>query len=100
LKSVLAQGFPIVCGISVYESFESAYVAQTGIVPMPGPNENLLGGHCVDIVGYSDNSKTFIMRNSWGLGWGLNGSGYFTIPYAYLTNINLASDFWVVTQVK
>lgn len=37
---------PIVIGFTVYESFESDQVAQTGIVPMPGPTEN--GNYILD----------------------------------------------------
>ena len=97
MKGCLAAGFPFVFGFSVYESFESAQVAKTGIVPMPGKNESCLGGHAVMAVGYDDPTKRFIVRNSWGTGWGM--AGYFTIPYQYLTNINLASDFWTVRLV-
>jgi C1A family cysteine protease len=98
LKSALAQGFPFVCGVSLYESFESDYVAQTGVVSMPGVNEQMLGGHAICCVGYNDHSKMFIMRNSWGPEWGVKG--YFFMPYSYLTNLNLADDFWVVTKVE
>jgi C1A family cysteine protease len=37
------------------------------------------------------------VRNSWGPGWGM--AGYFTLPYAYLTDANLADDFWTVRMV-
>ena len=95
LKAVLANKFPIVAGISVYESFENA---EAGIIPMPQPSERLLGGHCVLVVGYDDTKNVFIVRNSWGPNWG--NKGYFTIPYDYLTNSDLASDFWVINFVK
>ena len=36
-KGCLASGFPFVLGFTVYDSFESAQVARTGVVPMPGP---------------------------------------------------------------
>jgi C1A family cysteine protease len=36
--------------------------------------------------------------NSWGTGWGLKG--FFALPYAYVTNPNLASDLWVVNAVS
>jgi C1A family cysteine protease len=39
LKSALASGFPVVIGISIYQSFESQEVARTGIVPMPAGTE-------------------------------------------------------------
>lgn len=97
LKSCLAAGFPFVFGFTVYESFESAAVAQSGVVPMPKAHEQVLGGHAVLCVGYDDASARFIVRNSWGDQWGQ--AGYFTIPYAYLTNLNLADDFWTIRLV-
>ena len=84
-------------GFTVYESFESEAVAKTGVVPMPQSTEKVLGGHAVLAVGYDDPHQRFIVRNSWGSGWGM--AGYFTIPYAYLTDSNLADDFWTVRLV-
>lgn len=98
IKSALVSGLPVVLGISVYESFESNAVAKTGTVRMPGRDESLLGGHAVLCVGYDDSEQRFIVRNSWGASWGM--AGYFTIPYTYLTNPNLASDFWVINAIK
>lgn len=98
LKSRLAEGFPFVIGISVYDSFESDEVAKTGIVPMPKPDESLLGGHAVMVVGYDDTKEHFIVRNSWGASWG--DKGYFYLPYSYLTNSHLSSSFWTLKTVK
>jgi C1A family cysteine protease len=97
IKAVLNMGFPIVFGISVYESFESDEVTKTGIVPMPGDNESVLGGHAITLVGYDDDKKLFTFRNSWGESWGDKGYGY--IPYEYVCDENLADDFWVLTLV-
>jgi C1A family cysteine protease len=82
----------------VYESFESDEVASTGVAPMPGVSEMVLGGHAVMAVGYDDKSSRFLARNSWGLDWGMGG--YFTMPYAYLADNNLADDFWTIRLVK
>jgi C1A family cysteine protease len=87
-----------VFGFTVYESFESAAVAASGQVPMPAPGEAVIGGHAVMAAGYDDTNQRFIVRNSWGAGWGKNGC--FTIPYAYLTSAQLASDFWTIRLVK
>lgn len=96
IKSCLdTMGCPVVYGMSVFESFESDAVASSGIITMPGHNDAPIGGHAVLIVGYDDKSQMFTVRNSWGTNWGQ--AGYFKIPYAYLLNPNLASDFWVIT---
>ena len=98
LKSCLASGYPFVFGFTVYESFESQQVAKTGVVPFPNlQTEQVLGGHAVLAVGYDDGQQRFTVRNSWGPNWGMQG--YFTIPYAYLTDRSLASDFWTVQLV-
>ena len=94
MKGCLASRYPFVYGFTVYESFESQRVAQTGVVPMPRSGEQVVGGHAVLAVGYDDSQQRFIVRNSWGSTWGMQG--YFTVPYAYLTDSSLSSDFWTV----
>jgi C1A family cysteine protease len=81
----------------VYESFESDAVAQSGVVPMPSSGEKVLGGHCMLVVGYDASARVFIVRNSWGKSWGMKG--YCTMPFEYLLNTNLASDFWTLRTV-
>src|ERR1700730_2202214 len=91
MKGCLASGYPFVFGFTVYESFETPTVAQTGHAPMPAPSERAIGGHAVMAVGYDDAHQWFVVRNSWGTNWGM--AGYFTMPYAYLIQSGLASDF-------
>jgi C1A family cysteine protease len=90
IKQSLAAGYPVVFGMTVYESFENPDVKSTGMVPMPSENEEIVGGHCMLIVGYDDETGWFIVRNSWSSSWGL--SGYCMIPYSYIQQY--ASDFW------
>jgi len=97
MKGCLADGYPFVFGFTVYESFESDQVAQTGVVPMPSSREKVVGGHCVVAVGYDDSKRVFYIRNSWGTGWGLHG--YCTMPYEYLISPHLANDFWTIRSV-
>lgn len=101
MKACLAQGDPFVIGFTVYDSFVSDEVAATGIVPMPGPSESVLGGHAVLVVGYDDSLYDgrggFIVRNSWGPDWAQSGN--FTLEYAYLLDDNLSDDFWHIKLV-
>ena len=95
LKTALAEGYPVVMGIEVYESFESDQVAKTGIIPMPKKGEELLGFHAVLAVGYKDDGKNkgqgiVFGRNSWGENWG--DKGYFYLPYGYFTKYVI--DMW------
>ena len=98
LKGCLAAGWPFVFGFTVYQSFESATVAKSGHAALPKSGESVVGGHAVASVGYDDAKQWFIVRNSWGAGWGMKG--YFTLPYAYVTDNNLASDFWIIRVVQ
>ena len=96
IKSCLYQGYPFVFGFSVYQSFESDQVAQTGIVPMPLRSEECLGGHAVLCCGYDDKMGCAIVKNSWGSGWGDNG--FFYMPYQYISNQDMASELLTVRK--
>ena len=98
MRDCLAEGYPFVFGFTVYEAFESATVAKTGKLNLPKPKEKVLGGHAVMAVGYDDASKRFLVRNSWGADWGLQG--YFTMPYGYLDDRNLSDDFWTLRVLE
>jgi C1A family cysteine protease len=114
MKSCLADGRCFVFGFNVYDDFQSQRMTDTGVLNVPDSSENLLGGHAVMAVGYDDKSKRFLIKNSWGKQWGLTDSnnagnfkqkgsslaGYFTMPYDYITNPDLASDFWTVGNQK
>jgi C1A family cysteine protease len=95
MRGCLALGYPFIFGFTVYESIRDA---DNGDIPLPSPNDTVVGGHAVMAVGYNDSTQKFTIRNSWGPDWGMRGYG--TIPYAYLSNENLASDFWTIRLVS
>lgn len=105
LNQALASGFPVVFGFTVYESFESEQVADTGHVPIPSPGEQVVGGHCVWTWGYNSNQtgsfqgippRTKACRNSWGAGWGDHGNFY--LPQWFFDS-GQCSDYWVINRL-
>ena len=67
IKNALQSG-PVVSSMLVYDDFffykSGVYKHTTG---------SMAGGHAVMIVGYSDEDKAWIIRNSWGEDWGMKG---------------------------
>jgi len=98
MKACLAEGFPFVFGFMVFSSFMSEEVAKTGVMAAPSLYDKLCGGHAVMAVGYDDERKVFIVRNSWGEGWG--DKGYFYMPYDYMTNSMFVQDPWTIKFVE
>ena len=104
IRYAISQGIPVLMAFGVYYSFEST--GPTGIIPMPNPSngyENpndpvdpFMGGHEVAIVGYDDTTQQLEVANSWGTEWG--NDGFFYMPYAYVTNTQLAYDFCVIMK--
>jgi C1A family cysteine protease len=96
LKLNLQKGFPVVFGFNVYNSFYNISKSNP-VMPIPkpnDPNDSLVGGHAVAMVGFNDAKKYFIVRNSWGSDWADNG--YFYMPYSYVDSSE-CSDFWSIT---
>ena len=98
MLNCLASGFPFVFGFTVYSAFESGEMARTGVLNLPAQGEKVLGGHAVMAVGYDLAAKRIKVRNSWGTGWGIDGSGYFSMPFDYLTHRGLSDDFWTLRK--
>jgi hypothetical protein len=97
-KSALAEGNPIIFGISLYNSFDRH---RNGKIPMPTPSEQGRGehgGHAMLCVGYSDRDQLFIVRNSWGPEWG--DRGYCYLPYRYVVNDSFNDgDSWIIRRL-
>lgn len=99
IKQYLTAGFPSMFGFTVYNSIYQ--VGSDGKIPYPASGEKVVGGHAIVAVGHDDQMKiggqkgAFLIRNSWGTGWG--DSGYGWLPYTYVES-GLATDWW--TMVK
>jgi C1A family cysteine protease len=77
-KSWLAAHGPILVGLSVDHTWDNA-TATGGNIDVFMPN-TVRGGHAVAVVGYTASGR-FIVRNSWGTGWGDHGFGYVSPAY-------------------
>lgn len=96
----VAQGYPVVYGTFLPKRcYEEA--ARTGVVPRTRPEERTgppAGGHCMLIVGYDLDREIFIVRNSWGEGWG-NG-GYCEIPFEEMAHFSPPESFWTMLELE
>lgn len=100
--SCLADGYPFVFGVKLYQSFIDTQcgIFVNNVVPLPNTTtERLLGGHCMLAVGYvssADTNINIITRNSWGVGVGLDG--YHNIPLEYFLDPTLCLDMWTIRK--
>lgn len=110
IKAVLSNDQLMTYGFTVYESFESAEVTKTGIVPMPGRTEQILGGHEVLACGYLSKYPDYCLcANSWDgkeseaagsvqSPWGLDGLGFFLMKWRYMLDKSLVSDLRTIAR--
>lgn len=85
IKEALVTYGPLVTTFSVYADFFSY---NGGIYSYTSGTYQ--GGHAVLIVGYDDANQCFIVKNSWGTGWG--EAGYFRIAFSQMSSpINFGS---------
>lgn len=76
----LNTGVPVVLILLLGERF---YVPESGLIA-PGPNDADASYHAVIAVGHGKTvggEHCVLIRNSWGLGWGLRGHAWVTSSY-------------------
>jgi C1A family cysteine protease len=76
-RSWLATRGPVLVGLNVDATWDNAK-STAGKLDVFQPN-TVRGGHAVCLVGYT--ADRFIVRNSWGTGWGDKGFGYASAAY-------------------
>ena len=77
-RSWLANKGPILTRLDVDAAFMNATATKGKLEVYDGSRP--LGGHCIALVGYINGA--FIIRNSWGTGWGDKGFAYAADSYA------------------
>ncbi|MFT4294812.1 MAG: C1 family peptidase [Micropruina sp.] len=88
MKTYLSTVGPMVACFTIYEDFFYYYAG--GVYKYNAKTSgDIIGGHCVAIVGYDDAKKCWIAKNSWGTGWG--EAGYFRIAYG---SAGIDAEMW------
>ena len=107
IKTNLAAKLPAMFGFYIFNSMTQA--GQNGFIPFPDTGESAVGAHAVAAIGYDDTLKirnsnsgnettgAFLIRNSWGAGWGLGGYGW--LPYQFVLS-DLAVDWWSLLKAE
>jgi C1A family cysteine protease len=78
IKNALYAYGPVIATMYVYNDF---YYYRSGVYSYT--SGSYVGAHAVLAVGYDDTLQAFIVKNSWGSGWG--EAGYFMIAYSEVT---------------
>lgn len=100
IKSALEDGFPVAVSFNLYDSFNPV----NGFISRPtdqeikeGANDDKNRRHAMVVCGFSDDQRVFIVRNSWGKTFGVNG--YCYVPYSYVGDSKLVNAACIITQL-
>lgn len=95
IRSRLHMGYPVVVGVSVYASWDSA-PTKAGRVPLPTRGEGRVGGHCLTILGWMpvgyDGRPAYYVQTHYGPGWG--DDGVLQMPGAYIEDPYLCHELF------
>jgi hypothetical protein len=95
----LLAGGPAVLVVAVVDALYKAD-KTTGMVSTPTPQASVFGYHAVVCVGLAEDDaqrKFFLIRNSWGTAWGVDGYGW--LPEDFVATF-ATSMSWVHGVVK
>jgi len=88
MKTYISTIGPMTACFTIYEDFFYYYTG--GVYTYHEKTSgDVIGGHCVQIIGYDDAQKCWIAKNSWGTGWGEDG--YFRIAYG---SAGIDAEMW------
>jgi len=77
-RTWLASHGPVMVGLQVDATWDNAKATNGNLDNFK--SNTVRGGHAVCLVGYTQQNR-FILRNSWGTGWGDNGFAYASEAY-------------------
>ncbi len=97
--AALAQGLPVAFGMYVPGNCYRV-AGETGMMPMPEelPDPGQPSGHAMLLVGYDLGRESYLVRNSWGTGFG--DAGYCWIPFKVMDAWSQPDHFWAVGAIE
>ena len=98
VKAALSGGLPVMFAADIGMGYFDV-AARTGRMPAMGTIE---GGkpcaHAMLLVGYDEDDRTWLVRNSWGEQFG--EKGYLRIPYDLFNRHVWNDDLWVIGKLE
>ena len=98
ITSAISEGYPVTISLKIYDSFGNP---SKGFIFRPTDEEikeEKYGNHAMVICGYSEDEKVYIVRNSWGKGFG--DKGYCYIPFSYIDDENFTNSACIITSIN
>jgi hypothetical protein len=92
IKSDLLSYGPLVIGINATDSFQRFVNKKTTDIFNEGVSGDI--NHIVTLIGWDDPTSCWLIKNSWGTGWGANGYAWVS----YSTNRVGYGAAWVVPE--
>jgi C1A family cysteine protease len=97
ITKALSNGYPVIIGCAIFNQFYSLN-KEDYYLQLPSEKEKSVDQHSMIIAGHNNKTKLYLVNNSWGKEWGLNGTCY--IPYDYIHNKKLTMAFWILDYVE
>ena len=96
IKNAISEGYPVAISLKVFDSFAPV----EGFIPMPSEEDlaGKVGSHAMVIVGYDNNARFYLVRNSWGKAFG--DKGYCYIPYSYIENPAYLNGACIIKEIN
>ncbi|MEM2986954.1 MAG: C1 family peptidase [Nitrososphaerota archaeon] len=90
MKHSLLLNGPFVAGVQVFED----WMSNKGEIIKKNSSMSM-GSHAICFVGYNDDERCFVFKNSWGINWG--DHGYGKLSYDYVNSY--CQDAWSLTDL-
>lgn len=97
-KVSISNGLPVIFGASISMPYYDAARANGRMPELDAITAGEPAGHIMLAVGYDDDAKLWLVKNSWGERHG--DKGYLHIPYSVLDRYVWPEDLWVIGELE